>query len=225
MNMACHHRHVCTVQKHTPFSVCNRTPSPIWLKCRCFQLPPRPNLERHLGGLACVSRTSPPGVGRLRGSWTAQGPSVLGTLGGTGTSVSYYGEPGVLRDRGSGCLYPFGTGGYPACYQCGVASAQCGGIGSPGAVVPLCQVTLLASFLPRCTTPTIGSLVTPSVCFWTPPPPLCLPVPVCVMCDVTTCEYRRAGLVTLVRRRRAVGSATQTSCRRHARSAAAKKAT
>ena len=26
------------VQKHTPFSACNRTPSPIWLKCRCFQL-------------------------------------------------------------------------------------------------------------------------------------------------------------------------------------------
>ena len=76
-----------------------------------------------------------------------------GTLGGTGTSVGYYGEPGVLRDHGgSGCLYPFGTGGYPACYQCGVASAQCGGIGSPGAVVPLCQVTL---FLPRCTTPTM----------------------------------------------------------------------
>ena len=24
---------------------------------------------------------------------------------------------------GSGCLYTFGTGGYPACYQCGVASA------------------------------------------------------------------------------------------------------
>ena len=75
------------------------------------------------------------------------GPSVPGTLGGTGTSVGYYGEPGVLRDHGgSGCLYPFGTGGYPACYQCGVASAQCGGIGSLGAVVPLCQVTLLASF-------------------------------------------------------------------------------
>ena len=49
----------------------------------------------------------------LRGSWTAQGPSVPGTLGGTGTSDGYYGEPGVLRDHGgSGCLYPFGTGGY-----------------------------------------------------------------------------------------------------------------
>ena len=59
-----HHRHVCTVQKHTPFSVCNRTPSPIWLKCRCFQLAPRPTLERHLGGLVCVSRTNPPGVVR-----------------------------------------------------------------------------------------------------------------------------------------------------------------
>ena len=73
-----------------------------------------------------------------------------------GTSVGYYGEPGVLRDHGgSGSLYPSGTGGFPACYQCGVASAQCGGIGSPGAVVPLCQVTLLASFSPRCTTPTM----------------------------------------------------------------------
>ena len=73
----------------------------------------------------------------LRGSWTAQGPSVPGTLGGTGISVGYCGEPGVLCDRGgSGCLYTFGTGGYPACYQCGVASTQCGGIGSPGAGVP-----------------------------------------------------------------------------------------
>ena len=102
-----------------------------------------------------------------------------------GTSVGYYGEPGVLRDHGgSGCLYPFGTGGYPACYQCGVASAQCGGIGSPGAVVPLCQVTLLASS-PSLHHAYHGSLVTPLVCFWTPP--LSLPVPVCVMCDVTTC--------------------------------------
>ena len=58
-----HHRHVCTVQKHRPFSMCNRTPSPIWLRCRCFQLPSRPTLERHLGGLECVSRTNPPGVG------------------------------------------------------------------------------------------------------------------------------------------------------------------
>ena len=58
-----------------------------------------------------------------------------------------FGELDVLRDHGdSGCLYPFSTGGYLACYQCGVASAQCGGIGSPGAVVPLYQVTLLASF-------------------------------------------------------------------------------
>ena len=70
-----------------------------------------------------------------------------GTLGGTGISVGYCGEPDVLRDCGdSGCLYPFGTGGYPACYQCGVASAQIGGFGSPGAVVPQYQVTLLASF-------------------------------------------------------------------------------
>ena len=70
---------------------------------------------------------------------------------------------------------PSDTGGYPACYQCGVASTQCGGIGSPGAGVPLYQVTLLAFFPPRCTTPTIGSLVTPSVCLGTSP--LCLPAP------------------------------------------------
>ena len=53
-----------------------------------------------------------------------------------------------------------------------------------GAVVPLCQVTLLASS-PSLHHAYHGSLVTPSVCFWKPP--LCLPVPVCVMCDVTTC--------------------------------------
>ena len=79
----------------------------------------------------------------LRGSWTAQGPSVPGTLGGTGISVGYYGEPGVLRDHGgSGSLFPLLT----LVYQCGVASTQCGGIGSPGAGVPLYQVTLLAFF-------------------------------------------------------------------------------
>ena len=77
------------------------------------------------------------------------------------TSVGYYGEPGVLRDHGgSGCLYPFGIGAYSACYQCGVASAQCGGIGSPGAVVSLCQVTLLASS-PSLHHAYHGSLVTP----------------------------------------------------------------
>ena len=104
-----------------------------------------------------------------------------------GTSVGYYGEPGVLRDHGgSGCLFPFGTGGDPPCYHCGVASAQCGGIGSPVAVVPLCQVTLLASS-PSLHHAYHGSLVTPSVCFWTPP---CVQtVPVCVMCDVTTCGF------------------------------------
>ena len=54
---------------------------------------------------------------------------------------------GVLRDHGGpGSLCPSDTGGYPACYQCGVASTQCGGIGSPGAGVPLYQATLLASF-------------------------------------------------------------------------------
>ena len=125
------------------------TPSPFWLKCRCFQLPPRPTLERHLGGLACVSRTSPHGVGRgapprfvdCPGAkcawhpWVAQGPVSL-------TMVSRVCS--VTMVALVACT-PSGTGGYPACYQCGVASAQCGGIGSPGAVVPLCQVTLLAS--------------------------------------------------------------------------------
>ena len=80
---------------------------------------------------------------------------------------------------------PFGTGGYPACYQCGVASTQCGGIGSPGAVVPLCQVTLLASS-PSLHHAYHGSLVTPSICF-RPPSPVS-PIPVCVMCDVTSCD-------------------------------------
>ena len=103
-----------------------------------------------------------------------------------GTSVGYYGEPVVLRDHGdSGNLYSFSTGCYPACYQCGVASAQCGGIGSLGAVFPQYQVTLLASYPFRSTTPTIGSLVTSSFCLGTFP--LCLPVPVCVMCDVSSC--------------------------------------
>ena len=87
-----------------------------------------------------------------------------------GTSVGCHGEQVVLRDHGgcSGSLYSFGTGGITACYQCGVASAQCGGIGSPGAVVPLCQVTLLASFSPSLYHAHHGSLVTPSVCCWTP---------------------------------------------------------
>ena len=63
---------------------------------------------------------------------------------------------GVLRDHGgSGSLYPVGTGGYPACYHCGVASAQCGGIGSPGAVVPAVPGDAVGVFPPRCTTPTM----------------------------------------------------------------------
>ena len=40
-------------------------------------------------------------------------------------------------------------------------------LGSPGAVVPLCQVTLLASS-PSLHHAYHGSLVTPSICFWTP---------------------------------------------------------
>ena len=164
MNIAYHHLHVCTARKHSPISVYCRTTSPMWLRCRCFQLPPRPTLERHLGGLVCVSRTSPLGVGRGAPPRFVDcpGTDVPGTLGGTRTSVGYFGELVVLRDHGgSGCLYPFGTGGYPACYQCGVASTQCGGIGSPGAVVPLCQVTLLASS-PSLHHAYHGSLVTPS---------------------------------------------------------------
>ena len=109
MNIACHHRHVCTVQKHTPL--------------------------RQFGSSAAVSSSlrDPPWSGTWA-AWrachepahlvlgevllrTAQGPSVPDTLGGAGTSVGYYGEPGVLRDHGgSVCLCPFGTG-YPACYQ------------------------------------------------------------------------------------------------------------
>ena len=98
MNRACHHRHVCTVQKHTPFhvsmniayhhlhvctarkhspiSVCCRTPSPIWLRCRCFQLPPRPTLERHLAAWCACHEPAHLVLGEvlLQGSWTSQGP-------------------------------------------------------------------------------------------------------------------------------------------------------
>ena len=149
-NIACHHRHVCTVQKHTPFSVCNRTPSPIWLKCPCFQLPPRPTLVRHLGGLACVSRTSPPGVGRGAPPRFVDCPGAKLVAIQPVTTVEWR-LPNVVA----------------------------------GAVVPLCQVTLLASS-PSLHHAYHGSLVTPSVCFR--PHPLCLPVPVCVMCDVTTSD-------------------------------------
>ena len=79
---------------------------------------------------------------------------------------------------------PSDTGGYPAFYQCGVASTQCGGIGLLGAGIPLYQARYWR-FPSRCTTPIIGSLVTPSVCLGTSP--LCLPAPVCMMCDVSTC--------------------------------------
>ena len=91
-----------------------------------------------------------------------------------GTSVGYYGELGVLRDYGdSGCLYPFGTGGYPACYQCGVASAQMWWFWVTWCGCPAVQVTLLASF-PSLHHAYHGSLVTPSVCSWLSP--LCLPL-------------------------------------------------
>ena len=116
------------------------TPSPVWLKCRCVQHPPRLTLERHLGGF---------GVQVLGGYSSTVRELPRGQYawhpGRTGISVGYYGEPDVLCDHGdSGSLYSFSTSGYPACYQCGVALAQCGGIGSPGAVVSLYQVTLLA---------------------------------------------------------------------------------
>ena len=138
-----------------------------------------------------MSRTSPSGVGRgvPPRFVSCPGANVPGTLGGTGISVGYYGEPVVLRDHGdSGNLYPFSTGGYPACYQCGVASAQCGGIGSPWCGFPAIPGDATGVLSPRCTTPTIGSLVTPSFCLGTSS--LCLPVPVCVMCDVSSCALR-----------------------------------
>ena len=116
MNTACHHRHVCTVQKHTPFSVCNRTPSQGPL----FAAPSATHPGAALGRLGvrvtnqptwCWARCSSAVRGLPRGQvclapWAAQGPVSV-------TMVSR----GVLRDHGgSGCLYPFGTGGYPACY-------------------------------------------------------------------------------------------------------------
>ena len=106
----------------------------------------------------------------LRGSWTAQGPSVPGTLGGTQGPVSVTMVSGVCSVTMVALVACtlLDTGGYPACYQCGVASTQCGGIGSLGAVVPLCQVALLAS-LPSFHHAYHGSLVTPSICFWTSP--------------------------------------------------------
>ena len=132
----------------------------FWLKCRCFKLPPRPTLERHLGGLACVSRTRPPGVGRgappaVRG--LPRGQVCLAPCGGTVTSVGYYGELGVLRDHvGSGCLYPFGTGGYSACYQCvGWRRPNVVALGSPGAGCPAVPGDAVGVFPPRCTTPTM----------------------------------------------------------------------
>ena len=175
MIIACHHRHVCTVQKHTPFSVCNRTPSPIWLKCHCFQLPPRPPWS----GTSSAVRGLPRGQVCLA-PWAAQGP----------VSVTLVSRVCSVTMVALVACTPSNTGGFPALYQCGVASTQCGGIGLLRAGIPLYQVTLLA-FSPRCATPTVGSLVTPSVCLDPSLPcvSLCLPVPVCVMCDVTTCAW------------------------------------
>ena len=60
-------------ETHTVLRVATHTFTNL-AKCRCSQLPPCSTLERHLGGLACVSRTSPPGVWRSvsRGLWTAR---------------------------------------------------------------------------------------------------------------------------------------------------------
>ena len=172
MNIACHHRHVCTVQKHTPFSVCNRSPSPIWLKCRCFQLPPRPTLERHLGGLGvrvtnqptwCWARCSSAVRGLPRGQvclapWAAQGP----------VSVTMVSRVCSVTMVALVACTPLALVAIQPVTSVGWRRPQCGGIGSPGAVVPLCQVTLLASS-PSLHHAYHGSLVTPSVCFWTTP--------------------------------------------------------
>ena len=111
----------------------------------------------------CWARCSSAVRGLLRGQvclapWAAQGP----------VSVTMVSRVCSVTMVALVACTPFGTGGYSACYQCGVASAQCGGIGSPGAVVPLCQVTLLASF-PSLHHAYHGSLVTLLVCFLTPP--------------------------------------------------------
>ena len=159
LNITCLHRHVCTVQKHTLLSVCYRTPSPFLAQVPLFPAPSATTLERHLGGLACVLRTSPPGVGRgapprfvdcqvCLAPWAAQGP----------VSVTMVSRVCSVTMVALVACTPLAL----------VASAQCGGIGSPGAVVPMCQVTLLASS-PSLHHAYHGSLVTPSICFWTSP--------------------------------------------------------
>ena len=168
--MTCHHRHVCTVQKHIPFSMCYRTPSPFWLSCRCFQLPPRPTLERHSGGLnqptGCWARYSSAVHGLPRGQvrlapWAAQGP----------VSVTMVSRVCSVTMVALVACTPLALVAIQPVTSVGVASAQCGGIGSPGAVCPAVPGVAVGVFLPRCTTPTMGSWVTPSICFWTPPPP------------------------------------------------------
>ena len=147
-------------ETHT-VSVCNRTPSPIWLTYCCCQFPPRPTLERHLGGLACVSRTSQPGVGRrcssaVRGlprgqvslaPWAAQGP----------VSVTMVSRVCSVTMVALVACTPLALVGYSACYQCGVASAQCGGIWVTWCGCPAVPGNAVGVFSSRCTTPTMAA--------------------------------------------------------------------
>ena len=102
------------------------TPSPTWLKCRCFQLSPRPTLERHLGRLGVRVTNQPTGCCRGAPPRFVDCPGPMCVA------------PWAHRDQcrftmvsrmcsvtmvALGSLYPFGTGGYPACYHCG------GGVG------------------------------------------------------------------------------------------------
>ena len=89
MNIACHHRHVCTVQKHTalraqPHPFANLAQLPLFFS----SLRDPPWSGTWTAWRACHEPAHLVlGEVLLRGSWTAQGPSVPGTLAGTGTSV------------------------------------------------------------------------------------------------------------------------------------------
>ena len=114
-------------------------------------------------------------AGGGRSSWKAEGYKKMGWnrhaksgIDGGSVSVTVVSRVCSVTMVALVACTPSDTGGNPAFYPCGVASAQCGGIWSPGAVVPLYQVTLLASF-PSLHHAYHGSLVTPSVCFWNPP--------------------------------------------------------
>ena len=109
MNIACHHRHVCTVQKHLLFSVCFRTPSPFGSSAAVSSSHRNPPWSGTWAAWCACHEPAHLVLGEvlLRGSWTALGPSMPSTLGGTKTNVDYYGEPSVLRDHGdSGCCTP-----------------------------------------------------------------------------------------------------------------------